>query len=210
MNFENLDSSFQIRHPEFNLSVQPPGPGEGGVEGVGSVGGHEDLHVASGLEAVQLVHNLQHGPLDLTVPIPKASSSHGIDLIKENDAGLLLPSHLEDFSHHPSPFSNVALDKFGAYDSDEAGVSPVGHCPGSQGLASPWRPKEQHPLGRIYPQLDKPLWVQQWHLHHFPYLFNLFLAPSQVVVCHIWLLFHSHHCDCRVYLGRKRQLDRNL
>lgn len=57
----------QVRQAELDLPVQTAGPHEGRVQGVRSVGGHQHLDVASWVEAVQLVNELQHGPLDLVV-----------------------------------------------------------------------------------------------------------------------------------------------
>merc|ERR1740123_2322525 len=36
-------------------------------EGVGPVCGHGDLDVASGIETIQLIDQLQHGPLDFVI-----------------------------------------------------------------------------------------------------------------------------------------------
>lgn len=38
---------------------------EGWVQGFYPIGGHYNFHVSSGVEAIQLVEQLQHGPLDL-------------------------------------------------------------------------------------------------------------------------------------------------
>ena len=57
----------QVGQAELDLPVQTSGSHQGRVQGVRSVGGHQHLDVASGVEAVQLVDELQHGPLDLVV-----------------------------------------------------------------------------------------------------------------------------------------------
>ena len=57
----------QVRQTELYLPVQTPRSHESGVQGVRPVGGHEDLDVPPGVKAVQLVDELQHGPLDLVV-----------------------------------------------------------------------------------------------------------------------------------------------
>ena len=53
--------------------------------------------------------------------------------------------------------SNVFLHQFRADDADEAGVSAVGHSTGTQSLASPRWPKQQHSLGGLNAQVHKPL-----------------------------------------------------
>jgi hypothetical protein len=52
---------------ELNLPVDPAGADEGGVETLYAVGGHDDLDVATRVESVELVEQLQHGALDLTL-----------------------------------------------------------------------------------------------------------------------------------------------
>ena len=53
--------------------------------------------------------------------------------------------------------SNVFLHQFRADDADEAGVSAVGHSTGTQSLASPRWPKQQHSLGGLKAQVHKSL-----------------------------------------------------
>lgn len=57
----------QVRQAELDLPVQTSGSHQGRVQGVRSVGGHQHFDVASRVEAVQLVDELQHSPLDLVV-----------------------------------------------------------------------------------------------------------------------------------------------
>lgn len=57
----------QIRQAELDLPVQTSRSHEGRVQGVWSVGGHQHFDVATWVEAVQLVDELQHSPLDLVV-----------------------------------------------------------------------------------------------------------------------------------------------
>lgn len=61
------DAHLQVRQAELDLAVQTAGPHEGRVQGVWSVGGHQHLDVAARVEAVQLVDELKHRPLDLVV-----------------------------------------------------------------------------------------------------------------------------------------------
>lgn len=57
----------QVRQAELDLPVQTSGSHQGRVQGVRSVGGHQHFDVASRVEAIQLVDELQHSPLDLVV-----------------------------------------------------------------------------------------------------------------------------------------------
>lgn len=80
---------------------------------------HDDLDVTPRIETVQLVDQLQHGPLNLIVStgtIIKSSTSNSVDFIKEDDTGLFRSSHFEQFSNHSCTFSNVLLDQLGTDD----------------------------------------------------------------------------------------------
>lgn len=59
------------------------GSDEGGVQGFYPIGGHDDFDVSPRVEAVQLIEQLQHGPLDLplstrvrVVPAQQTGSTH--------------------------------------------------------------------------------------------------------------------------------------
>ena len=67
--------------------------------------------------------------------IIKSGPPNGIDLIKEDEAGLLGASHLEQLAHHPGTFSHILLHQLTANDSDEAGICPVGHRSCQKSLA---------------------------------------------------------------------------
>ncbi|KAF3859637.1 hypothetical protein F7725_022036, partial [Dissostichus mawsoni] len=56
-----------VRQAELDLPVQTSGSHQRWVQGVRPVGGHQNLDVSSRIEAVQLVDELQHRPLDLVV-----------------------------------------------------------------------------------------------------------------------------------------------
>lgn len=61
------DAHLQVRQAKLDLAVQTAWSHEGRVQGVWPVGGHQHLDVATRVEAVQLVDELQHCPLDLIV-----------------------------------------------------------------------------------------------------------------------------------------------
>lgn len=73
----------------MHLPVKPAGSQKGRVKGIRPVGSHEDLDVAARVKAVQLVHNLQHGPLHLIVtarPVIEAGAANGIHLAHLQDS----------------------------------------------------------------------------------------------------------------------------
>lgn len=64
---QDLESALIVRERDLNLAIEAAGTEEGGVERVRSVGGHDDLCLAEGGEAVHLVQKLHQRPLDLAV-----------------------------------------------------------------------------------------------------------------------------------------------
>ena len=53
---------------EFNLAVNPPWAEQGRVKNVNPVCCHDNFDVLCGLEAIQLIQQFQHSPLDFAVP----------------------------------------------------------------------------------------------------------------------------------------------
>lgn len=53
--------------PPPHLAIYAAGPDERRVQGLDPVGGHDHLHVPHGVEAVQLVEQLEHGALNLSL-----------------------------------------------------------------------------------------------------------------------------------------------
>ena len=58
VDLQDLHTGLFIGKSNLDLSVKTSGSEEGGVEGVGPVGGHEDLDVAPGVETIQLINQL--------------------------------------------------------------------------------------------------------------------------------------------------------
>mmetsp|Transcript_8389 Transcript_8389/g.28756 ORF Transcript_8389/g.28756 Transcript_8389/m.28756 type:complete len:402 (-) Transcript_8389:352-1557(-) len=207
---EDLRPGLQVGQPELHLPVQPPGPEQRGVQGVRSVGGHQDLDVAPRVKAVELVHDLKHGPLNLVVsprPVVEPGASDGVNLVEEDDASLLAPGHLEELSDHPGPLAHVLLHKLRPDHPDEASVGPVGHGPRQQRLARPRGAVAQNALWGIDPELHELLRVEHGKLNDLPHLLDLLLAASHVSIRHVRLLLHGHHRHAGVDLWRKRDLD---
>ena len=99
---------------KFDLSVNSTGTEEGRVEDVDPVGGHDHLDVLGGLEAVKLIEELQHGPLDLAVP-PSAGLYPGgadaVDLVHEDDAGGVLSTSVVSRPVLSVSVSHLAITK---------------------------------------------------------------------------------------------------
>jgi len=91
---------------------------------------------------------------------PRTPTADGVDLVEEDEAGLLGARHLEQLAHHARALAHVLLHQLGADDADEAGVGAVGDGARAQRLARAGRPVEQHALGRLDAQVDEALGLQ--------------------------------------------------
>ena len=106
MDFEDVRSRLEVWKPKLDLSVQATWAEQRWVEGVGSVGGHEDFDITTGVEAIQLVDDLKHGTLHLVVTsstVVESSPTDCVHFIEEHDARLLRTRHL----HKCSPFISI-------------------------------------------------------------------------------------------------------
>lgn len=72
-----------------------------------------DFDISTRIEPIKLVNKLQHCSLHLVIaslPIIMSSTSDSVHLVKEDDAGLLGPRHLEQLTHHPGSLTYILLD----------------------------------------------------------------------------------------------------
>ena len=202
-----MDTALKVRKTEFQLSVQAAWSQKSGVKGVRSVGRHQNFDVAARFEAVELVDNFEHSPLVITTSFTLASTSHGINLIKKDDARLFGARELENLSNHASTFADVPLVELTTNDSDKAGVGSVSDGAGSQGFASSRGTEQQYTFWWVDTKRNKSLGVQEWHLNNFSDLFNLLFAAANIVVGHVRLFLNSHHSYSGVDLWWQWQHD---
>jgi len=131
----------EVGEAKLDFAVEASGSEEGGVEGVGAVGGHEDFDVAAGVESVELGDNLEHRPLDFIVAIAtigvRARSTDRVHLVEKYDAGLFAPRQLKQFSHHSRPLTHVLLHQLGTDHTNKRRVRLVRDRPRQQRLPRP-------------------------------------------------------------------------
>ena len=111
---EDPPLSLLIRKRELDLPVNPSRPDESGVEGLDPVGGHDNLDVTAGVEAVELIEQLQHSSLDLPLAAAVAViplGANGVNLVNEDDAGAVLLGHTEQLPDKLGAVSKILLDQ---------------------------------------------------------------------------------------------------
>ena len=162
MDRQYLLAALDVGHVDHDLPVETSGPQERRVEDVGPVRGGDDDYALVGLEAVHLHEELVQRLLPLVVPAAEsraAQSSHGVDLVDEDDAGRAFLSLLEEVPHARGAHADEHLDEIGTADGEERHAGLAGDRPGEERLAGARRAHEEHALGDLRADVDELLGV---------------------------------------------------
>ena len=103
-----------IREGKFDFPINSTRSDESRVECLDPIGGHDDLDVTPGVEAIKLVEKLQHCPLDLPLTPAVALvplSADSVNLINEDNAGRVFFGDTEEFSDQFRSITKVLLDQ---------------------------------------------------------------------------------------------------
>ena len=176
-------AAFAVGPVDDDLPVEAARPQQRRVEDVGPVGGRHDDDALVGLEAVHLDQQLVEGLLALVVAAAQtgaAVASDGVDLVDEDDAGLVLLGLVEQVAHPAGAHAHEHLHEVGAGDAEEGHPGLAGHRPGQQGLAGAGRAEQQHALGDAGPQALKALGVLEELLDLLEFLHGL-VHPGHVL-----------------------------
>jgi hypothetical protein len=119
---------------------------------------HQYFDISPGVKSIKLIDQLQHRPLHFVIPsspIIEPGPSNRIHLVKENNASLLTPCHLKQFSYHTGAFPNILLHEFGTNDTDKSGISSIRYCTSAEGFPCTWGSKEEDTFWRINAKVYK-------------------------------------------------------
>ncbi|MPM74371.1 hypothetical protein SDC9_121359 [bioreactor metagenome] len=185
MDLQYLQAPVPVRDLYLYLAVESSGPAQRLVDGVGSVGGTYDHHLAPGLQSVHQGEQLSHyAPLRLAGDLV-ALGRYAVYLVDEYDARRILLGLLEDLPELALGLSvELAHDLRPAY-GDEVAAGLPGNGLRQHRLPGARRPVEQHPLGRLDPEPLEKLGVLERQLHHLPQLVDLVPQSSYVVIGHL-------------------------
>ena len=129
-------AALAVRTVHDDLPVEAAGAQQRRVEDVGPVGGRHDDDALVGLEAVHLHEQLVEGLLALVVTAAHAGAAmaaDGVDLVDEDDAGLVLLGLLEEVAHAAGADAHEHLDEVGTGDAEERHAGLTGHGPRQAG-----------------------------------------------------------------------------
>ena len=150
MDLQDVLPALQVGELHRHPPVKPAGPGEGGVQGLGPVGGGQNDDAVVALKAVHLGEQLVEGLLPLVIAAVSARVAllaDGVDLVDEDDTGRLLLGLLEEVPHLGGTHAHEHLHKFRAGHGEEGDVGLAGHGLGQHGLAGARRAHQQDALG---------------------------------------------------------------
>ena len=117
-----------------------------------------DAHLPDNIKAIQLTQQLHECALDLAVgggALAEALAPNGIDLIHEDDAGLVLLGIAEHLADEPRALPDVLVHDRGGHHLEEVGVDVAGD--GSRQQCFPCRQDDRRHWVRII-ELAHDIW----------------------------------------------------
>mmetsp|Transcript_10690 Transcript_10690/g.27212 ORF Transcript_10690/g.27212 Transcript_10690/m.27212 type:complete len:286 (-) Transcript_10690:281-1138(-) len=195
---EDVALGLDVGEGEFDLAVDAAGADEGGVEGFHLVGGHDDLDVAALVEAVELVEEFEHGPLDFAGAAGGrvvALGADGVDFVDEDDGRRQVVGDAEEFADELGAVAEVLLDQFAPDDAEEGRRRLVRDGLGQQRLPGPGLAVEDDALGRLDADFLVEFGMGQRQLDGFLDLLDLLLEAADVGVGLQGRLVDLHHRD---------------
>lgn len=164
-----------------------------------SIRRHDNFDVLRPLKPIQLIQQLQHGPLHLRVASSTSAltsrATNGINLVHEDDTRRVLSGHDEQLPDHPTTFTDVFLHQLTSTDSDEFAVGMMCHRTRQQSLSRTGRSVEQNALGLGDTQSLEELGVLDGQLDDLLDFFNLFVEPTDHLVGAVGDLLDHHEGD---------------
>ena len=149
VDLQNLLPALQVGQLHRHPPVKASGPGQGGVQRLGPVGGCQNDDAVVALKAVHLGEQLVQGllPLVVAADLPIPLFADGVNLVDEYDTGGLFLGLLEKVPDLGGAHAHEHLHKFRAGHGEEGHVGFTGHRLGQHGLAGARRAHQQNALG---------------------------------------------------------------
>ena len=191
---------------KLDLAVETTRAQQGRIEYVHAVGRSYDLDVGVGLEAVELIEQLQHGALHFAIAgllAVEALGADGVQLVDEYDGGRLLLGERERVAHQLGAVTDEHLHELrtGQLQEGRLGLRSAGAR--QQRLARARRAVEQHALGRMHAEVLEAVLVRHGEDDRFDELLDLLVEAADVAVLLRRSLVHLHRLDARVVLDRQ-------
>ena len=132
VDFQDLLPPVLVGNGDGDFAVEAARPAQGGIQGVGQVGGRQHDDVLPLREAVHQRQQLRHDALFHVADHPLAPRGDGVDLVEEDDARRLAGRLVENLPQVGFALAVELVDDLRAVDREEVGLGFVGHGAGEQ------------------------------------------------------------------------------
>ena len=152
MDTKDLQTAGVVGTIHNHLTVEATGAHQRRIQHVGAVGGRNDDDAGVALKAVHLREELVEGLFPLVVAAAEASATlttHGVDLVNEDDARGVLLGLLEQVAHPAGTDTHEHLDELRTGDREERHTGLASDGLGQQGLTGTRRAHQQDTLGNL-------------------------------------------------------------
>ena len=163
VDLEDLQAPGDIGKRDGDLAIEASGSDERGVEHIGAVGRGDNDDAVARAESVHLDENGVEGLLAFVVAAAgepaAATTTDGVDLVEEDDAGGGVLGLLEQVTDARCADADEHLDEVGTRDREEGDIRFARDGLGEEGLAAPRLTGEEHAPGDASAQAGESLGV---------------------------------------------------
>ena len=182
MDLEDGLSALYVGKIDIDLSVKTAGAQQSAVKDIGTVGRRHDDNALVRLKTVHLNKDLVEGLLSLVVPSAESRSplaTHGVDLIDEDDAGLIAFCHIKEVAYTRCADADVHFHEVRAAHREEGHARLPRDRLCKQRFTRSGRAYKQHTLGDLCPEVGELLGALEEIDNFLEFLF-LLLRPCNV------------------------------
>ena len=136
----------------------------GWIQGIWSIGGHDDLGLPKDIKPIHLVQQFHQGTLYFsicTASLTESPSSYGVNFIHEDDTGLVVLCIAKHLPNDASRLTNVLVYDGRGDHFDEIGLEGGCDSPGEEGLAGTWGTIQEDALGWLDADTKKEFWIDE-------------------------------------------------
>mmetsp|Transcript_613 Transcript_613/g.1584 ORF Transcript_613/g.1584 Transcript_613/m.1584 type:complete len:254 (-) Transcript_613:360-1121(-) len=200
MDLKNFQPLCLIRFRNFNLTVQPSGTQQCGVQNIRPIRRHDHLDLSLIFKPVHLVQKFHEGTLNFTVgtgTLTETATTDRIDLIHEDDTRFMVSCETEHLTDDPSRFTDVLVDDCRRHDFQKRRIDVTSKGTSKQRLPCSGRSVQQHTLRCLDSYPDEQFRVGEWEFNDLPEFTDLFIQPTDITKRHTTLLLTGLHVEHR-------------
>lgn len=120
-----------IRVLKKDLSINTARSNQSRVQGLNLISSHENLDISAVIEAIKLIEEFQHSPLDFSFATRcriVSLGTDGIDFVNEYNRRGMFRGNLENLANQTGAITEVFLDQLTTHNAKESSAGLVGNC----------------------------------------------------------------------------------